>query len=171
MGDRNPEPLADIMAWPPTLDLELVGLRQAELIPPSSPIFAISPQPQGHWVLAGSTTRSTRGRCAGRWPRLRFGLRGASPRARCIAASAFSCAAASTPWANSASSKGRLNWSGDSFSERLPNVSRCDVRRISSSLRLASCDSASAASTSARRAFRRAFSRARTVASMVRSES
>ena len=32
----------------------------------SSPIFVISPQPQGHRVLAGSMTRSIRGRCAGR---------------------------------------------------------------------------------------------------------
>ena len=37
-------------------------------------------------------------------------------------------AASSTPWASSASSSGRLNWSGDSFSERLPNFSRCAVR-------------------------------------------
>jgi hypothetical protein len=56
-----------------------------------------------------------------------------------------------------------LNWSGDSFSELLPNFSRCEVRRISSSRRLASCTSASAASTSARRAFRWAFSRLRSV--------
>jgi len=37
-------------------------------------------------------------------------------------------AASSTPWASSASSSGKLNWSGDSFSERLPNFSRCAVR-------------------------------------------
>jgi hypothetical protein len=36
-------------------------------------------------------------------------------------------AASSTPWASSASSSGKLNWSGDSFSERLPNFSRCAV--------------------------------------------
>jgi hypothetical protein len=33
---------------------------------PSSPIFAIAPQPHGQRVLAGSITRSTRGRCAGK---------------------------------------------------------------------------------------------------------
>ncbi len=77
---------------------------------------------------AGSITRSIRGRCAGRCPRLRAGLRGVSPRARCSAASAFSCAASSMPWASSASSKAKLNWSGDSFPERLPNRSRCEER-------------------------------------------
>jgi hypothetical protein len=76
-----------------------------------------------------------------------------------------------TPWASSASSRGRLNWSGDNFSERLPNFSRCEVRRMSSSLRFASCDSASAASTSVRRAFRRAFSKTRAAVSMNQSES
>ncbi|AMY72237.1 hypothetical protein AKL17_3p0081 (plasmid) [Frigidibacter mobilis] len=91
---------------------------------------------------------------------------GRLPRALCSAASAFSCAASSTPWASSASSSGRLNWSGDSFSERLPNFSRCAACRISCSRRLASCVSASVASTSARRAFSRAFSRARSAVSM-----
>ena len=79
-------------------------------------------------MLAGSITRSTRGRCGGRCPRLRAGLRGVSAPFPRSALSAFSCAASSTPWANSASSSGRLNWSGDSFSERLPNFSRCAVR-------------------------------------------
>jgi hypothetical protein len=51
------------------------------------------------------------------------------------------------------------------------NFSRCAMRRISCSRRLASWDSASDASTSARRAFSRAFSRARSVASMAGSES
>lgn len=32
----------------------------------SSPIFTISPQPQGQSVLSGSITRSMRGRCGGR---------------------------------------------------------------------------------------------------------
>ena len=68
-------------------------------------------------------------------------------------------------------SRGRLNWSGDSFSELLPNFSRCAACRISCSRRLASCVSASVASTSARRAFRKAFSRARAAASMAGSES
>ena len=37
----------------------------------SSPIRTISPQPQGQSVLFGSITCSIRGRCAGKWPRLR----------------------------------------------------------------------------------------------------
>ena len=122
-------------------------------------------------MLAGSITRSTRGSSGGGCPRLRFGLRAASALTPRSAASAFSCAASSTPWASSASSSSRVNWSGDSFSELLPNCARCDVRGISSSRRLASCTSASAASTSARRDFRDVFSRARASASMGLSES
>ncbi|MGY4568186.1 hypothetical protein ACVWY5_001256 [Bradyrhizobium sp. USDA 3256] len=37
----------------------------------SSPIFVMAPQPQGQSVLAGSMTRSTRGKWAGKQPRLR----------------------------------------------------------------------------------------------------
>jgi len=43
---------------------------------------------------------------------LRAGLRGASPRARASAASAFSCAASSAPWASSASSSGQVELVG-----------------------------------------------------------
>ncbi|MGY4447455.1 hypothetical protein ACVWZR_002115 [Bradyrhizobium sp. i1.3.1] len=37
----------------------------------SSPIFVMAPQPHGQSVLAGSMIRSTRGKWAGKQPRLR----------------------------------------------------------------------------------------------------
>ena len=84
-------------------------------------------------VLAGSTTRSTRGRCAGRCPRLRFGLRGASAATRITtsltmistphvapsAGDAFAAAASTTNSANigkAATLSGTTNCPARSFS-------------------------------------------------------
>ena len=125
----------------------------------SSPIFVISPQPQGQSVLFGSITRSIRGRCGGRWPRFRLGGGCSAPGVLPFsAASAFSWAAASMPSAMASSSSGRLNCSGESFSERAANFSRCIWRTIFSSRSCASRDSARAASVSASCAFSLAFS-------------
>ncbi|MGY3347025.1 hypothetical protein ACVI1I_006387 [Bradyrhizobium sp. USDA 4459] len=46
-------------------------LRRDHVDPTSSPIFVMAPQPHGQSVLAGSMIRSTRGKWAGKQPRLR----------------------------------------------------------------------------------------------------
>jgi len=112
----------------------------------SSPILAISPQPQGQSVLLGSMTRSIRGRCFGRWPRLRFGVPLSVEPCPFSARRAFCCAASSTPCASSTSSSGRLNCSGSSFSDFRPNFSRRNSLTSLSSRFRVSTASASAAS-------------------------
>jgi hypothetical protein len=111
----------------------------------SSPIRVISPQPQGQRVLSGSMMRSTRGKCAGSWPRLRYRAEAPPAGLPLMAASAFSCAASRTPWAISTSSSGRLHWSALSFSDMAPNLSRLSSPTITSSRRRASSTWARAA--------------------------
>jgi hypothetical protein len=68
----------------------------------SSPITCIGPAQQGQVFSSGSMTCSIRGRCFGRWPRLRLGL------ARCL-----TCLSASVDPASSAasSSPSACSWS------------------------------------------------------------
>lgn len=138
----------------------------------SSLVLIISPQPHGHKVLAGSFTRSMRGRCGGKLPRLRAGLRGSSvPLAALCAASAL---------------LRRLKHAIRQFDIRQRQVELVGRQLFGAfaellALRLARDllqppiglprTSASCASTSARRAPRRAFSRARSAGSMAQSES
>ncbi len=127
----------------------------------SSPIFAISPQPHGQSVLAGSMIRSTRGRWAGSRPRFRFGGAALPCFWPSRTLSAFSWAASRTPCATSTSSSGRLYCSGLSFSDFLSNFSRRSSLTMLSSRRRASSDSARAACVSASSACSLAFSSAR----------
>ena len=65
----------------------------------SSPMCAISPQPQGNWILSGSISRSNLGRCSGRWLRYASGhfVRGADAR---FAGAASSASALPHIWNN-----------------------------------------------------------------------
>ena len=85
----------------------------------SSPIFAISPQPQGHSVLSGSITRSIRGRCSGRCPMLRAGAGRSGDGAGFGGETGFT-ASSSSAAAATRSSKASWRSSAASFSDRLP---------------------------------------------------
>jgi hypothetical protein len=114
----------------------------------SSPITCIAPPQQGHDVVSGSMTTSTRGRCAGsdlRLPGSDLG-RGAGA---CFSAAACLCALAM-----SRSSSASCSWSGSSRSECRPNCARWNCRmswRIRSTRRSSSSRSAISASAAARR--------------------
>ena len=101
----------------------------------SSPMRTISAQPQGQCVLWGSMTCSIRGRCLGRWPRLRC----VSGRfARGVGAGLAGAVASASASAPSSASKASWSWSGWSFSDFLANIarrssrSRCSRRRLCS---------------------------------------
>ena len=113
----------------------------------SRPIRTISPQPQGQSVLSGSIICSIRGRCSGKWPRLRAGRGRFGERA--AAGSSGAAAASTSADAPSSSSKASWRWSADSFSDLLPYRSRISSRFRCSRRRMRSdCASFSARSVS-----------------------
>src|SRR3954463_3066070 len=85
----------------------------------SSPITCKVPPQQGQLLSSTSITTSTRGRCAGRAPRLRRQTPGGRGGLLLAATSSRTASAAATVC--SRSSRPSWSWSGSSRSERRPN--------------------------------------------------
>ena len=126
----------------------------------SSPITCKAPPQQGQLLSSTSTSTSTRGRCAGKAPRLRRRTRGV--RGVLFLAATSSCAASAAAAVCSRSSRPSCSWSGSRRSERRPNCPRCSCRIRSRSFSISAC-AASCSSRMRSRSVRAASRSARTV--------
>jgi len=120
----------------------------------SWPITVIAPRQQGQAVSSGSSTTSTRGRCAGSRPRP---VRRASARLRRSAAERFSASASLAAIDASSSSKASCSCSSGSRSDFRPNcarrsfASRCRSRSFCAVSASRSCANAARSATRASR--------------------
>ena len=103
----------------------------------SSPITCRLPPQQGQLLSSMSTRTSTRGRCAGKAPRLRRRTRGG--RGVLFLAASSSWAASAAAAVCSRSSRPSCSWSGSRRSERRPNCPRCSCRIRSRSFSTSAC--------------------------------